>query len=78
MSTAERLRREGRAEGLAAGKAEGIAEGRIETLLRLIAKRFGPPTSAAVDRIRSATTADLDRWTERFLDAKSLAELFAG
>jgi len=78
MSTAERLRREGRAEGIAAGKAEGIAEGRIETLLRQIAKRFGAPSPADVDRIRSATTADLDRWTDRILDAKSLADLFAG
>lgn len=73
MSTAERLRREGKAEG----KAEGIAEGRAETILRMVTKRFGAVPEHLVARVRNGSPADLDRWTDRILDARSLAEVFA-
>jgi hypothetical protein len=73
MSTAEKLKSQGKAEGM----AEGINKGRGETLLRLIGKRCGPPTPEVSHRLHGATAADLDRWTDRILEAKSLAELFA-
>ncbi|MFN9706718.1 MAG: DUF4351 domain-containing protein, partial [Planctomycetota bacterium] len=73
VSTAQQLRNEGRAEG----KAEGRAEGKVATLLRLITRRFGAPAAAVVSRLQAATTDDLDRWTDRILDATSLADLFA-
>nr|WP_321400077.1 hypothetical protein [uncultured Desulfobacter sp.] len=38
MSTAEKLRQEGKAEGRAEGRAEGIAEGRKERLLAFVRK----------------------------------------
>jgi hypothetical protein len=60
MSTAEKLKREGRAE----------------TILRLLDKRFGPLPAEIVQRVRAATLPELDRWTDRVLDAKSLAEVF--
>ncbi|MFN9331748.1 MAG: DUF4351 domain-containing protein, partial [Planctomycetota bacterium] len=77
VSTAQQLRNEGRAEGKAEGKAEGRAEGKVATLLRLITRRFGAPAAAVVSRLQAATTDDLDRWTDRILDATSLADLFA-
>ncbi len=65
VSTAERLRREGRAEG------------RIETLLRLAQRRFGDLPPAAEQRLRAGTPAELLGWTDRILDAASLDDLFA-
>ncbi|MFY9343525.1 MAG: Rpn family recombination-promoting nuclease/putative transposase [Planctomycetota bacterium] len=65
MSTAEKLRREGRVEG------------RVETLLRLLARRFGPLPATMVARVQGATGVELDVWTDRILDARSLGELFA-
>lgn len=61
MSTAEKLLRQGRAE----------------TILRQMEKRFGPLPTETVQRVRSATPAELDRLTDCVLDARTLAELFA-
>ena len=65
MSTADRLR------------AEGRAEGRAETLLQLLAARFGAVTTTTTNRVRSASLADLERWTLRVLDARTIADVFA-
>ena len=54
MTTAERLRTEGRAEGLAASRAEG----RADLLTEQLAIKFGPLPAGAVDRI---TVADADQ-----------------
>ncbi len=77
MSTAEKLKREGKAEGKAEGLAEGLVKGRAETLQRQMARRFGPLTDAVLARLHSASTAELEHWTDRILDAASLADLFA-
>ena len=69
MSTAQQIRNEGR--------AEGKAEGKVASLLRLITRRFGAPADAFVARLHNATDDDLDRWTDRILDAASLADVFA-
>jgi hypothetical protein len=45
--------------------------------LRLITLRFGAPAAAVAARLHGATADELDRWTDRILDANSLAELFA-
>ena len=65
MSTAEKLRREGRTEG------------RCEVLLRLLTKRFGPQSTEIVSRINAAAIPELDRWVDRLLDAKTLDDVFA-
>jgi len=81
MSTAEKLRNEGIAKGIAKGMATGIATGiassRIEVLLRLLAKRFGAPTPATIQRVHAAPLHEIDRWTDRMLDAKTLDDVFA-
>jgi hypothetical protein len=46
-------------------------------LLRLLTKRFGPPSTEIVSRINAAAIPELDRWVERLLDAKALADVFA-
>jgi hypothetical protein len=77
MSTAERLRREGMEVGLAKGLTQGLTQGRTEALLRLLTRRFGEVSPATVARIRGASMPELDRWTDRILDARTLGEVFA-
>jgi hypothetical protein len=61
MSTADKLR----------------AEGRIETLLRQLTRRFGPLPDRVADRIRAGTPQELDDWTDRILTAATLEAVFA-
>jgi hypothetical protein len=70
MSTAEKLRAEGRIEGL--------AEGKIELLLRLAQRRFGPLSEDQARRLRSCAPDELDAIGERLLDAPSLDEAIGG
>ena len=73
MSTAERLIREGEARGEARGEVRAMAR----NLLRLLARRFGPIPESFVQKVRTATAVDLERWFDRVLDVASLDELFA-
>lgn len=73
MSTADKLRAEGRTEG----RTEGRVEGKIETLLRQMTRRFGPLPEIVAARVRAASPADLDDWTDRILTAPTLEALFA-
>jgi predicted transposase YdaD len=83
LSTAQQIRNEGRAAGVAEGKAEGKAEGltkgkvegQASTLLRQITRRFGAPDAAVIERIRAASMDELDRLADRILDAATLDEL---
>lgn len=73
MSTLEHTYLRGKAEG----RVEGHAEARVETLLRLLTRRFGEPAADVVARTRAASIADLDRWTDRILEARTLDDVFA-
>ncbi|MEO5731634.1 MAG: hypothetical protein ABI134_25115, partial [Byssovorax sp.] len=68
MTTAERLRREGRQEG----EARGQVLGKQEILLRLLRQRFGSVPATTVARVVKAGAAELDRWADRVLLAESL------
>jgi hypothetical protein len=67
---------EGRAEGKAEGKAEGRAEGKAEMLLRLLRRRFETLPAALEERVRTAEAVQLDDWSDRFVDAKVLSDVF--
>lgn len=73
MSTLERTYQKGRAEG----HAEGHVEGRVATILRQLEKRFGPLPAGTDARVRGGSEAELTRWTDRILDARTLADVFA-
>jgi predicted transposase YdaD len=65
------------------GKAEGKAEGRLEEakriLLRQGRKRFGHPKAAVKSKIDAiADLAQLERLSDRVLDANSWDELIDG
>lgn len=72
MTTGQRIRQESRE----LGRVEGRVEGRAEALLRQLARRFGSVPAEIELRVRSAPLADLDRWTDRILDATSMAAVF--
>jgi predicted transposase/invertase (TIGR01784 family) len=73
-------REEGLAEGLELGREEGLAEGQEKGLLageqamliRLLEKRFGPLDKAQRERIQSATSAEIDAWSDRLLEESSI------
>jgi hypothetical protein len=67
---------EGRQEGRQEGWQEGRQEGAAATLLRQVTAKFGPPTPVTRQRLESADTDTLLRWSERILSATSLDELF--
>jgi hypothetical protein len=69
---ARRYFSEGRAEGVATGRAEGAAS----VLAKLLTLKFGALDSVTEERLRSASTAELERWAEHFLTASSLEDVF--
>jgi predicted transposase/invertase (TIGR01784 family) len=75
-----RGRNEGRQEGLKEGLEEGLEEGRRklrEVLKRQIAKRFGDIPAAITARIDAASEDELERWSERIVDAGRQEDVFA-
>jgi predicted transposase/invertase (TIGR01784 family) len=71
MTTADRLREQGRQLGVAEGRTEGIAR----TLTRQLTLKFGPLSAAALARIQAAAPEELERWTDRVLTAGSLEDV---
>ncbi|MFY9344626.1 MAG: Rpn family recombination-promoting nuclease/putative transposase [Planctomycetota bacterium] len=72
ITTAQRIYRKGEASG----EARGETKGKVDTLLRLLGKRFGAVPATTLRRVRAATAPALDRWIDRILDARTLAEVF--
>jgi predicted transposase/invertase (TIGR01784 family) len=66
---------EGKAEGKAEGVAEGKAAGKAELLLRQLHLRFGDLAPSVVDRVRTATSDQLDTMAERILTAKAATDV---
>jgi hypothetical protein len=62
---------------LHAAELRGKAEGKAEVLEKLLWRRFGPLSDEVIARIGRGTEAELDTWTDRIFDAKSLDEVFA-
>ncbi len=65
--------------GRKAGRHEGLYVGRRDMLRRLLTRKFGENVvnlPRVSDRLERSTAADLERWGERILDAKTLEEVF--
>jgi hypothetical protein len=54
----------------------GIEQGEMMLLRRMLTKRFGNLPEAIEVRLSQASIADLELWSDRLLDAKTLAEVF--
>ncbi|MFT3799985.1 MAG: DUF4351 domain-containing protein [Burkholderiaceae bacterium] len=51
-------------------------EGELAVLSRLLERRFGPLDPAVTERLQKASSAELERWADNFVDARSLDEVF--
>lgn len=72
MTLADQLIQEGRQEG----RNEGRREGERTLLSRQLTRRFGPLPQWAIDKLQDATIEDLEKCSERVLDAPSLGAVF--
>jgi len=74
MTTAEKLLQQGRLEGRAEGREEGRLRKARGVVLRLVELRFGEASEAVAAHVGAASEVQLDRWTERLLEASSVNE----
>ncbi len=77
---AEKLRQEGREQGLeqglADGRKQGLADGQRATLLRQLESRFRGLPAEVRARVEQASVEEMDRWVMRVLEAESLEAVF--
>jgi len=66
----------GKQEGLQQGELKGLQQGEMLALQRLLAKRFGAIPAETIALISNAPLADIERWLDRVIDAKQLADVF--
>jgi hypothetical protein len=55
---------------------KGLQQGEATVLVRQLTKRFGVLPAAVQDRLAQASTAQLEVWAERILDAETLEAVF--
>ena len=65
-------------KGFHRGELKGRLEGQVATLERQLTRRFGPLSEENRRRLDAATQEQLDHWTDRVLDARTLADVFEG
>ena len=58
------------------GRAEGRAEGQVLMFSHLLRTKFGAVPEQVEVRVKAATSAEIERWTERVLVADSLQAVF--
>ena len=59
------------------GREQGKSEGKADSLLKQLEKRFGELAPEVLARVQAANLEQLDRWLLRFVDARTLDEVFA-
>ncbi|MCD6295231.1 MAG: DUF4351 domain-containing protein [Deltaproteobacteria bacterium] len=64
-------------KGFQEGRQEGRQEGTRVFLERLLTRRFGPLPGWGKEQLARATMEQLDRWSDRVLDAKSIQAVLA-
>jgi len=57
-------------------ESKGMARGRRELLLRLLQRRFGALPARAGEQVMAGDDAEIDRWSDRLLEASSLDDIF--
>ena len=79
MTTAEKLRAEGRAQGEALGRAQGEAlgraQGQAEVLLEQLTVKFGSQPVEVRARVFTATSDQVHAWARRILTAINVDEV---
>lgn len=64
------------AQGERLGEQRGEQRGQAKTLLRLIERKFGPPSEPIRARITEADSDTLLTWFDRAIDARSVDEVW--
>ena len=76
----EQGEQQGMKQGMQQGVEQGMQQGRIEgeraVLERLLQRRFGFLSSDTTERLRRASTAELETWADKVLDARTLDDVF--
>jgi hypothetical protein len=73
----DRIKAEGKAEGVAQGKAEGVAQGKASMVLRILGARGFDIPGPVRNAVMSCTDTDqLDRWGEAAVTARSIEDVF--
>ena len=62
--------------GLEQGLEKGMQQGEANVVIRLLTRRFGSLPQATQDHLKQATTEQLELWTDRVLEAKTLESIF--
>ena len=57
---------------------KGYRAGEAALFCRLLTRRFGSPSAEVQTRVMQATSAQLERWSHRMLDAATLDDVFGG
>ena len=65
-------------QGHQEGQEEGRQQGEAAALLRQLTRRFGPMGAPLTERVRQASSAELEQWIDNILDARSIDEVFRG
>jgi len=73
----QRLRREGREDGLRAGKEDAFRAGERAMVARMLTRRFGTLSPETIARLEAADTALLETWALRVSEASTLEDVFA-
>ena len=76
QTTADKLRAEGRAEGLAKGESIGATNGRRALIEELLRRRFGSIPKRFQTRLNQAAIPELDAIGIRLLDAATIEAVF--
>jgi len=74
----EKGREKGREEGREEGREVGVIEGKRETILRLLATKFGDLPRDIAAKAEAMSAAELDSVIDRLLTATTLDELELG
>lgn len=72
----ERGLEKGRQEGLEKGREEGRRQEAVNMLTRFLTKRFGPLDEVTQERVNNASVEQIEAWSDRVLDAETLAQVF--
>ncbi len=84
MTWSERMRAEGREQGILQGMQigeqrgvqQGMQQGELTVLMRQLTRRFGPLDAATHERLQNAGSDELEQWADNFVDARTLGEVF--
>lgn len=77
VTTADKLRAEGREEAREENRREGYREGYSGLLADVLRRRFGALPPGIAERVERATPTECAPWIDRLFIARSIDEIFA-